>query len=125
MPMVLRTKEAAILNGLRSKKSQRQIAEEMGISRGDVGNNVARLLELSVIKSLGNGRYEFLIESFEISDEIKGSRNEKVVLIIPKTVETYIRDNYDKKSRRELAKVLKLDKVKLNMMILQLGLGGL
>jgi predicted transcriptional regulator len=123
--MILQTKEAEVLERLRVGMRQMDIAVELNIKMGSVYNIITRLSDIGAVQSNGRGKYRVLIDKYRKSEATPDSRMEKLIVIVPKSVEKYIRQNYKAMTRSELAKKLNLDKFTLNMMILQLGMGGL
>jgi hypothetical protein len=123
--MILRKKEAVILECIRQQKNFNEIAESTGIPRGTVVGLIARLSELSVIYRIKPGHYEVIVDSYEVIAEHGGPLPRGVPegkLNIPDHIANYLRLNYHKKPRRELAKHLQLNKYTLNTMIIQLGM---
>jgi predicted transcriptional regulator len=119
--MILQTKEAEVLERLRSGMLQKDISRELNIKMGSVYNIVARLHDIGVVQCIGRGKYIVLIDKYQQSETTPDSRMEKLVVTVPEPIERYIRQHYKNMTRSELAKKLKLDKFTLNMMILQLG----
>lgn len=121
--MKLQEKDAVILERLRIGMNQKQISEELNLSTYLVGIIVNRLTGMSAVQKLKNGQYKVLIDTYEITNEAL-DRPRRMNVHIPEGYDEYIRGHYGVIPRREIARRLKLDKVTLNQMIIQLGIGG-
>ncbi|MCD9026029.1 hypothetical protein [Cohnella silvisoli] len=100
------------------------------MSKRTIGKIIGRLVEKSAIIRPVPGKpgYDILLDYYEILDDTAGTLKDKdgmMKVIIPDGYEDYIRLHYDRIPRKELARRLNLDKFTLNMMLLQLGMGGL
>lgn len=57
-------------------------------------------------------------------DQKKHAIRKPEKIAIPQETRAFIRQHYKSMPRREIAKSLQLDKVTLNMMIIEMGMGG-
>ncbi|MBB6632779.1 helix-turn-helix transcriptional regulator [Cohnella thailandensis] len=124
--MMLTKKESYIVEMLRVNMTRKEIAQKLGISIYEVGGIVTRLVERSVIQrsETGKGACKVLLDTYDIAgdNEVPIEPKKGITLVIPDGYEDYIRGHYGIIPRRELARRLNLDKVTLNLMIIQLGL---
>jgi len=121
--MILTTNESEVLERIRIGMTQTNITRDLGWSLYVVGNIVSGLVNKSALQRLPGNKYKVLADAYDISDD--KTKSGKLKLIIPEEMELYIRGHYRKIPRKELARRLNLDKVTLNNMILQLGIGGM
>lgn len=142
--MILTKREAEVLERLRVRVPVMGIVTDLGLGRSTVQRTVKRLEQKSAVirPGRGNSDYQVLIDVYDIDTnapeppvrtrkplerppEPKPIEKPLAMKIhIPEGYEEYIRGHYGIIPRRELARRLNLDKVTLNLMILQIGLGG-
>ncbi|KHL97042.1 hypothetical protein QW71_03790 [Paenibacillus sp. IHB B 3415] len=126
--MILTKKEAVVIEMIRKRLTRKDIARKLVISIYEVDNIVSRLVERSAIQrsEFGRGECKVLLDAYEINDNSEQLFKSKkgIEVLIPEKYEEYIRNQYGVIPRREIAKQLNLNKVTLNQMIMQLGLGG-
>lgn len=132
--MILTTRESRILKQLEFGGSTMAMGKVLGYGEKAVRTSIDRLVEMKAveIQTYKNKRsYKILIDDYTV-DELASDRRERAPLTppgkpetvkIPEGYEEYIRGHYKVISRRELARRLKLTKVQLNQMIIQIGLG--
>jgi hypothetical protein len=125
--MILRQSEADVLELIRQGVQLKDIAANLGIPKVTASNAVARLSELSAIRRIEPGKYEVLVRRTNQPSEngivYSGAISTRKI-DIPADVEFYIRNHYGKVPRSRIARSLNLDKVTLNLMIIQMRLGS-
>ncbi|MFD2334752.1 helix-turn-helix transcriptional regulator [Cohnella sp. GCM10020058] len=130
--MILSEREAEVIERMRANMGTTAIAEDLGIAKSTASLTIQRLVKKSAVKNEGLPNipvYKVLIDTYDIEKNHdttpQAPASSPIPVHVPKEHAKFIRANYSKMPRRELAKRLNMDKVTLNRMILQLGLGGL
>lgn len=124
--MILTKKEAAVIEMIRNCLSRKNIARKLCIRMCEVDDIVSELEKRSAIQrsEFGKNKYRVLLETYDVDDNSEQAFKSKRIMkvSIPKEYEDYIRRQYGVIPRREIARQLKLSKVTLNLMIMNLGL---
>ncbi|MEO2255430.1 hypothetical protein ABGV43_00450 [Paenibacillus amylolyticus] len=126
--MILTKREAAVIEMLRGCETRRNIARKLNIRMHELDSIVSELENQSAIQRMKSENYEYRVflgtyEVDENSEQAVMPKKTKVIEVsIPEEYENYIRSQYGLIPRREIARQLNLNKVTLNLMIMNLGL---
>lgn len=133
--MILTKREAAVLERLRVTGTIQEIADSVGLGDKAARITIGHLRDKRAIQIEGRKNkhiYKVLVHEYETVDELPKEKKDRKPLTrpgepekveIPEGYEFYIRGHYDVISRTELARRLKITKVQLNQMIIQIGIG--
>ncbi|UNK19381.1 hypothetical protein MNQ98_04935 [Paenibacillus sp. N3/727] len=126
--MILTKREAAVIKMLRGSETRRNIARKLNIRMHELDSIVSELENQSAIQRLKSEKYEYrvLLGTYEVDENseqaVMPKKTKVIEVLIPEEYENYIRNQYGLIPRREIARQLNLNKVTLNLMIMNLGL---
>ncbi|NUU74337.1 hypothetical protein [Paenibacillus xylanilyticus] len=126
--MILTKREAAVIEMLRGCETRRNIARKLNIRMHELDSIVLELENHSTIQKLESKSYEYrvVLDTYEVDENseqaVMPKKTKVIEILIPEEYENYIRSQYGVIPRREIARQLNLNKVTLNLMIMNLGL---
>ncbi len=128
MTQRITARQAIIVEGLRQKRSQKDIAADLGIAGPTVHTEVQMLIAQGVLGAGPKfGTYRVLITGYEVDDRIYRAQPRGMQVQITAEValvEEIRRRRLAKQPRSKIARELGLNKTSLNFLLIQLGLGG-
>lgn len=119
--------EAQVLECIRKGMTPMEIAKVTDRNRGFVSSIVATLSELNVIdRTKKLGEYRILVNDYEVLPPEQINRHDKAKpkIDVSDEVRYYIKMHYDKIPRREIARRLRMDKVTLNLVLIEMRMGS-
>lgn len=121
----LRPIEADVLNMIGEGYTLMTINRKLKRYNGFANNIVSKLVSKGVLEREKLGQYRLLTTEFEIIDEVEtkpGVMSQRLA-VLPE-MEQFLRQNYRKRKRSELAREIGISRYELNMILLQIGLGS-
>lgn len=121
----LRPIEADIINMIGEGYTLMAINRKLKRHNNFANSIVSRLITKGILKREKLGQYRLLTNDFEIVQEVQtkpGVMSQRLA-VLPE-MEQFLRQNYRKRKRSELAREIGISRYELNMILLQIGLGS-